>query len=1292
MRNFPRFRRFRTRSRSASSERQETVDEAFVPTPQREHKIKQKSKADKAKRAVYLPPAIGTQGLYQLNDPNVGLSNAAKRFNHDIVAIHGLNGDIYRTWTKSGNFWLQDQLPKAIPGARIFSYGYPSKLLFSKSVAQIDDFAKHLLLSLQEIVDENRDILFICHSLGGIVFKQAMSIAYDETPNIWLQCKGVIFLGTPHRGSAAAEIAKTFAKTVNKPSAYLGLGMFAGEIRADLLEDLMYDSPKLAGIARTFQERAAVLLIYCFYESVKISGQIIVNSSSGSLDVPHAKCYPLYADHRDICRFKDGDSDNYKKVSRAILEMADELKKRETKKKPSVTLSEKSLDDLERSCMEQLNIIDITTTHQDCLEMYVEGILQWLSPTEAYSEWTTSEKASVLWVSGPPGCGKSVLSAYISELLSKNAASRSIVCRFFCNGRIKERHDPIVMLRSIIYQIVVRRRRLLQLVRKARSLQGPQLFQQLSGLWELLLDILKTEKQIPIVVVIDAIDECDEATQLMLVNRITKFTQSAEDSRTKFFITARGYLSASYRIPSDKTKYYHLDLDDFQPEIGRDVVRVIQQRLDLFVQRSRCTDDLRARLELSLASRAEKTFLWVSLVLSSLESKPIIEPSDLLSINKLPPTVSILYRQFLENIPGSIRKAAGELLRILVCSGKPLRIDEMNLLLDHYLESGIGREHPVYTDDMVKHLLYPFVRASNDGLTLIHQSVRDFLIDLETSDEDVEDLIQAFGVDLSRDSRTIARACMRYLLSDPFTSDLFSDTSDGSNTADSQSISSSIEDIGAGFGFDGFDHRIFADQPDSNEEQCTRIAQTYRIYDYASRFWTELLRHSEDPYLDLETQNMAISLFDLSEIQTANWLRYFWTVTAPDDVYPEGLMPISLASYFGHPATVRYLSKDVRREEVGISVYWASKQGNASCVEILLQSYLDLITNRPDICNMRKMSPLAVAAQHGHKECVQVLLDAAVFDINAKNEDGRTALSLAVTHGHDEIVSILLKQQDIDPNISDCSGSTALFWTTVSNSLRILSILLKDKRIDVSHLDKRGRSPLSWAAEEGQTALARKMVLDGRMDLNNRDHSGRTPFLWAVQSGKLSIVKSLIETRRVDTSAQDDHGRNALSWAAERNRTDIMHYLIKKCPKEVDRVDDQGWAPLAWSLNPPGYLNNALLLLQSGMVDINRKDLTGRTPLSFAVGWGYPKIAEAFLRFPGVDPNCVDGSGNTPIFDAVRDNNLDMIKVLIDAKGVDVNFRNKSGKTPLATALAEKKLDIVELLLSVDGIEKDGEA
>jgi hypothetical protein len=98
----------------------------------------------------------------------------------DIIAIHGLNGHYEATWTDrtTGANWLKDPefIRKDIPNARIQSFGYNSISYFSTSNANVRDFASELLASIKSSrrnpAEKKRPIVFICHSLGGIVFKQ----------------------------------------------------------------------------------------------------------------------------------------------------------------------------------------------------------------------------------------------------------------------------------------------------------------------------------------------------------------------------------------------------------------------------------------------------------------------------------------------------------------------------------------------------------------------------------------------------------------------------------------------------------------------------------------------------------------------------------------------------------------------------------------------------------------------------------------------------------------------------------------------------------------------------------------------------------------------------------------------------------------------------------------------------------------------------------------------------------------------------------------------------------------
>lgn len=100
----------------------------------------------------------------------------------DFVALHGLNGHYSNTWTATSPVdgrqvnWLKDLLPGVFPNARVMSFGYNSIVQFSKGTAGISEFAEQLLEALMawrtSPEEKKRPVIFICHSLGGIVFKQ----------------------------------------------------------------------------------------------------------------------------------------------------------------------------------------------------------------------------------------------------------------------------------------------------------------------------------------------------------------------------------------------------------------------------------------------------------------------------------------------------------------------------------------------------------------------------------------------------------------------------------------------------------------------------------------------------------------------------------------------------------------------------------------------------------------------------------------------------------------------------------------------------------------------------------------------------------------------------------------------------------------------------------------------------------------------------------------------------------------------------------------------------------------
>lgn len=119
--------------------------------------------------------------------------------------MHGLNplskeNHAYDTWTANGKLWLRDSLPEELPQARILIFGYNANAVFDNSTAGVTDIAGTLLnwLGLRRDDCQTRPIIFIAHSLGGIIVKKAL---VDAQANVAFQTLdeatlGIVFFGT----------------------------------------------------------------------------------------------------------------------------------------------------------------------------------------------------------------------------------------------------------------------------------------------------------------------------------------------------------------------------------------------------------------------------------------------------------------------------------------------------------------------------------------------------------------------------------------------------------------------------------------------------------------------------------------------------------------------------------------------------------------------------------------------------------------------------------------------------------------------------------------------------------------------------------------------------------------------------------------------------------------------------------------------------------------------------------------------------------------------------------------
>jgi hypothetical protein len=112
----------------------------------------------------------------------------------------------------------------------------------------------------------------------------------------------------------------------------------------------------------------------------------------------------------------------------------------------------------------------------------------------------------------------------------------------------------------------------------------------------------------------------------------------------------------------------------------------------------------------------------------------------------------------------------------------------------------------------------------------------------------------------------------------------------------------------------------------------------------------------------------------------------------------------------------------------------------------------------------------------GNRETVELFLGAGV-DMDARDEDGRTALMVASEGGELEIVKLLIKK-GADVNSKDVSGYTALMYVAYNGNLDIAELLIRNKA-DVSARDKDGWTALMFASIRKKTDMVELLKKSG---------------------------------------------------------------------------------------------------------------------------------------------------------------------------------------------------------------------
>lgn len=580
-----------------------------------------------------------------------------------------------------------------------------------KSYLDIIDFANDLLFAMKfgtlnepfSMETGRIPIIFVVHSMGGLVAKKATILAHSliQHANMAPAIRAIIFLATPHHGSQFAGLLNRILRAsarIYAPKVYIA------ELRAG--------SPGLEEMNEQLQNSVPGLKIFCFYEEqptrVGPVSIMVVQKESATLGYPGEVVQSINADHHSVCKFSTRD-DGYIIVKEALQELVRRFPEPD------------GLDDQAYSEVERLKtFLPLPHKTDEDLKFFLakkmEGSCEWGSRNPKLNAWITDTdpESRILWCTGRPGAGKSVLASSIIDHLK---AIRKPCAYFFFRRDVAENRSLTDFLRSLAYQAAVHvpgfRRNLLLLLREWFG------FRQAGGqlLWrQVFRDILfKSDHNQPLFLVVDGVDECDEPS--MPVRLFSGLRVSSLPVRVIFVSRETHEITSAFAridglVNFDKVE---MDVDNI------DIQRYVHGQMNCIPGQP----SFQERIKTFMLGKAEGNFLWVFLLCDKLSHCHTLDAAKEIFNNVLPEVEAVYHRMTLL-LFGSMRPRNLPLARIIFTwttyAKRPLSLDELLIALQPEYEGMLDLRRTIIT------LCGGFIVASKTGVRPIHFTARKFLV------------------------------------------------------------------------------------------------------------------------------------------------------------------------------------------------------------------------------------------------------------------------------------------------------------------------------------------------------------------------------------------------------------------------------------------------------------------------------------------------------------------------------------------------------------------------------------
>ncbi|KAI1088735.1 hypothetical protein F5B19DRAFT_470013 [Rostrohypoxylon terebratum] len=595
-------------------------------------------------------------GMTPLNDVQL------EKHKFDCIAISGLASHPFGSWQPKGKdksfMWIRDELPRLVPELRTSIYGYDTTLAGSNSFQSIQDLATSLLDHIQSsgwILPSAKPLIFLAHSLGGIILKEAFTIladSGDRNSHILSLFRGGIFFGVPGQGMHTSHL----------------LAMVKSHTNESMIQDLSEGSEYLRALDDKFSGLYSIrhMRLHLAYETKTSptimkredgsfsrtgSEQILVSKESATRSLYSSlspDIFPVNENHSNMVKFRKDDP-NLRIVANRLRMLcqgddrrsngivgantrtrivaqpyevmgdADTMGRNGIGEPRSGRTRGRAIEDLKKSLK-----IPGENSRFETIEQPFEDTFGWAYDTKInpLANWLGNQEG-FFWICGKPGSGKSTLMKFIAnekrtwECLNKSSSGAvQISAKFFFDyhGAVIQRSFE-GLLRSVLCQIIEQF--------ESSNVEFPQLIEPLMrhqaqtsrdahwplGILESSLHCLLRQNHLSLSVffLLDALDEYDGQPEF-----IGRFLEDlmgmTTNSRTKLKILFSSRPGSEFtrqfkHVPSIRLeKYTRADIQNYCDSIVDSIIDGPSDVLTPIISK--------------VVDRADGVFLWARLIMN----------------------------------------------------------------------------------------------------------------------------------------------------------------------------------------------------------------------------------------------------------------------------------------------------------------------------------------------------------------------------------------------------------------------------------------------------------------------------------------------------------------------------------------------------------------------------------------------------------------------------------------------------------------------------------------------------